>query len=174
MAKYENIVMLHDYVKLEEGWYNGFLKFGNNFDWCVNPIKNLNGNRFRDYFLSPHLCQTNMIKCIGNNDSYFLDNCLLPYSFQNTIQTNPYLYVSGTYYVIKKNVALKYPLNEDLVWGQGEDLELSSRLNGDNIIIKFNKLSCVSFLKLKEQCNWEVEISKEKLDYFIEYCKNII
>jgi hypothetical protein len=30
-AKYENIVLMHDYVKLGDNWYEGFLKFGDDY-----------------------------------------------------------------------------------------------------------------------------------------------
>jgi hypothetical protein len=37
-AKYENIVLMHDYFILDSDWYNGFCKFGHDFDFCVNKI----------------------------------------------------------------------------------------------------------------------------------------
>ena len=53
-AKFENIVLLHDYIKFDKNWYNGFIIFGNNFDWCITKILNNNGERFRDYSLFPY------------------------------------------------------------------------------------------------------------------------
>ena len=38
-AQYENIVLMHDYISLDTGWYKGFLKFGNTFGFCITPIK---------------------------------------------------------------------------------------------------------------------------------------
>jgi hypothetical protein len=170
-AKYENIVLMHDYIKLNEDWYSGFLRFGDNFEWCVNVIKNKNGERFRDYSLFPY----KTIFCnysFGDVDDYFNNNCLLPYDFINNNKTNKYMYISGSYYVIKKDVALKHKLDETLCLCQGEDVELSKRLHDNNIIIKCNKFSCVSFLKDKESRHWEREISQEKLDFFINYCNS--
>ena len=40
MSKFENIVYLHDYVYLDKSWYEGFLKYGNNFEVVVNRIIN--------------------------------------------------------------------------------------------------------------------------------------
>jgi hypothetical protein len=48
------------------------------------------------------------------------------------------MYISGAYFIIKKQIALQYPLNEKLVWGQGEDVELSQRLTDNNIVLKCN------------------------------------
>ena len=152
LSKYENVVLLHDYVKLEKDWYSGFCKFGNNFNICITPIETIDNKRFRDYnifapWMSPH----------------FDDGSLLPYDFEMTEGINKISYISGTYYIIKKNIALLYPLNETLCWGNGEDLELASRLSKDNILIKCNKYSKVKLLKNKYQCPFENEISEEKM-----------
>jgi hypothetical protein len=144
-AKYENIVLLHDYIIFDNDWYHGFLMYGNNFDVCVNKILNYDNTRFRDYVLARGLLEHEYI---------FASNCLLPYDFVNNEKTNKYLYISGSYYVIKKYIAQKYPLNENLCWGQGEDYELALRFHKDNIIIKFNKYSTVRFLKQKYQADF--------------------
>ena len=172
-AKYENVVLLHDYIIFDDNWYNGFLKFGNDFDWCVNKIVNCDGTRFRDYTFFPYkIPSMGMDYSPGDIDSYFNENCLLPYDFVNSIKTNKYLYVSGSYYVIKKKVALTHLLNEDLVWCQGEDLEFTKRLHDNGIIIKCNQFSTVKFLKQKNPEPWENEISDEKLQKFINFCNN--
>jgi len=51
MAKYENIVYLHDYIHLLPGWYEGHLKYGNDFEVLMDKIENLDGTRFRDWCL---------------------------------------------------------------------------------------------------------------------------
>ena len=47
-AKYDNIVFMHDYVQLNKNWYTEFLKFGNEWDICMNKIYNLD---ILNYFL---------------------------------------------------------------------------------------------------------------------------
>lgn len=173
-AKYENIVLLHDYVKLNDNWYNGFLQFGNtDFDWCITPIITIDGNRFRDYTLFP--CKVDYLNINYSPtdiDNYFEHHCLLPYDFVNNIKTNKYMYISGAYYIIKKHIALKYKLDENLVWGRGEDVEISKRLHANNIIIKCNRFSSVSLLKHKQYIPWEKPINKDKLKQFVDYCNN--
>jgi hypothetical protein len=170
-AKFENIVLLHDYIKFDNNWYNGFLLFGNNFDWCITKIFNNNGQRFRDYTLFPSKVNyLNINYSPGDFDKYFDNNCLLPYNFENNIKTNKYMYISGSYYIIKKKIALQYLLDENLVWGQGEDVEYSKRLNENGIIIKCNKHSSITLLKQKNHAPWEKEITTEYLNKFIEYC----
>jgi len=172
-AKYENIVFLHDYIKLDDNWYNGFLKFGNEFNWCVNKIVNSDGSRFRDYTLFPYkVDELGINYSPGDIDSYFNENCLLPYDFVNSIKTNKYMYISGSYYVIKREIALNHLLNENLVWGQGEDVEFSKRLHANGVIIECNQFSSVQFLKYKGNAPWEIEISNEKLQKFIDYCND--
>lgn len=173
-AQYENIVLLHDYVKLNDDWYDGFLKFGTDYDWCITPIQNLDGSRYRDYTLFPHTVDhLNIHYSCGDIDYYFEDNCLLPYDFVNNIKTNKYMYISGTYYVIKRSVALKYKLDERLIRCESEDIEYTKRLHENGIIIKCNQWSSVSFLKYKGPVYWENLVSNEKLEYFINYCNNL-
>ena len=165
MAQYENVVLLHDYVALESDWYSGFLKFGNEFDWCVSRIQTQDGTRFRDYSLL-----WNAYREIGGArirlHPYFETHGLLPYSFQNTHYTNSFLYISGTYYVIKRRVAETSPLNEQLLAFQGEDTELSLRLHRKGVMVQCNPHSTVRFLKEKGQCFWENEIDEEHAKLF--------
>ena len=173
-AKYENIVLLHDYVKLGDNWYKGFLEFGNNFDFCVTRIINKDGNRFRDYTLFPYeVDYLNITYSPGKDiDPYFHDNCLLPYNFINNEKTNKYMYISGSYYVIKKNIAINNLLNENLVHGRGEDVEYSKRLHKKGIIIKCNYYSNVIFLKQKDSIDWDKEVNPQYLNKFTMYCEN--
>ena len=172
-AKYENVVLLHDYIVLGEHWYEGFLKFGNDFDFCVTKIINKNGNRFRDYTLFPGKVDfLNIDYSPGDIDHYFYDNCLLPYDFINNINTNKYMYISGSYYVIKKHIAAKYLLDENLVWNRGEDVEYSKRLHNNGIIIKCNTFSSVHLLKYKPSVHWEKEVSPEYLNKLVTHCNN--
>jgi hypothetical protein len=173
VAKYENVVLLHDYIQLNPDWYSGFLRFGNDFDWCVTRILNMKNRRFRDYTLLPSRCEEiGLFYSPGDIDPYFFDNCLLPYDFENSHATNKYMYISGSYYIIKKSIALRFPLDETLFHCQSEDVELSKRLHQNGIIIRCNPFSSVSFLKPKGSVHWEKEICPEKLREFIEYCND--
>ncbi|UVV62742.1 hypothetical protein NXY01_00345 [Bacteroides fragilis] len=69
---------------------------------------------------------------------------LLPYK----IQCKKYQYISGTYFVVKKDFFINNLLDEKLRWGEGEDVEWSKRVR-EKANIVFNNNSCVSFLKDK-------------------------
>lgn len=138
-AKYENIVYLHDYIIFNEYWYQGFLIHGNDFNVCMTKIINLDGSRFRDWVLWPH----------NNNDMDALTHpslqCLIPYEVRNL---SKYMYISGSYWVAKKTLMEEFPLDESLVWGQGEDVEWSFRVR-DKFDFSMNELSSVHLLKYK-------------------------
>jgi hypothetical protein len=154
-AKYENIVLVHDYINFEEDWYEGFLKFGNSFDVCVTKIKKMDGTRFRDYVIFPY-----------GHMNPFHSRALIPYDYPPSLKLSKIMYISGAYYVIKKKIALQYPLDERLLWGQGEDVLLSKILTKNNIIIQFNSNSSVRFLKNKDSMPWETPLIKEDLLLF--------
>ena len=116
-AKYDNLVIMHDYIKLEEGWYKGFLEFGDDWDVCMNVVNNIEGGRWVDW-LSDH----------GNY------HVLIPYNTKDDS-----MYVSGAYWVAKKSFMKQYPLNENLTWGQAEDVEWSRRwMNNKNYKMNIN------------------------------------
>jgi len=117
IAKYENIVYLHDYISLIEGWYEGQLEAGNEFKVRMDKIRNFNGERFRDWCLWCHN---------GNEmDSFIGRDCLIPYDITHL---SKYIYISGSYWVAKRDVMLEFPLNEKLGWGEGEDVQWSKEV----------------------------------------------
>lgn len=109
-ATNENIVYMHDYLMLSEGWYEGFLKFGNSWDVCMNVITNKDGTRYRDWVTW---------------DDPQLGLCRVDY---NTYKKTELMYISGAYWVAKKWVMEADPIDESLCWGQGEDVEWSKRM----------------------------------------------
>lgn len=116
-SKYDNIVFLHDYVKFLDGWYEGQMDCGNEFFVRMDIVVDNDGQRFRDWCIWP-----------GNGnemDSIIGLDCLIPYDISNL---SKYMYISGTYWVAKKHVMEEFPLNEDLVWGEMEDVEWSKRV----------------------------------------------
>jgi len=149
-AKYENIVVFHDYIVIEPGWYKGFLKHGNNFQICINPIKTSNGKRFRDYVLFNNYLP-----------EPFSQKTMIPYSSTLTPQISKLSYISGSYYVVKKSLALKIPLREELYWNQGEDVIFSQDLGDNNILIQCNPYSSVKLLKDKYTHHFENEMSND-------------
>ena len=130
-SSYENIVYLHDYVYLLEGWYEGFLKYGNKFHVCMNPILNTDNTRFRDWTLWDYPIS-------GLEE----DEKLLPY---NVTHLSRWMYISGTYWVAKKTIMEKFPIDESLGHGEGEDIVWSFQVR-DQYDFDINIFSKVKLL----------------------------
>lgn len=138
-AKYEIIVFLHDYYLFDLDWYKEMLNFGDNFDVCMNQITNIDGSRYHDWVL-----------WVENNS--FLDKyveksrvTLIPYKYKKFLK---YMYVPGGYWIAKREFMIKNPLNEELVWGQAEDVEWSKRIR-KLADYKINSKSILKILKHK-------------------------
>ena len=132
-ATNDNVCILHEYVGLCENWYDGYVNFGNNWDVCMNSIRMSNGLRYRDW-----ITLSRPIEFI---------------SYEDKSKTNNNMYISGTYWCAKKDFMLKNPLNIQLIWGQGEDIEWSVRcMSFWNY--KFNPNSTVKLLKEKPKDDW--------------------
>ena len=142
-AKYENIVFSHDYVTYSEDWYDGYLRYGNDFKVCCNKVINLKNERYMDWMLWPfngtHLDD---IVSGGIVSGHQDRECLIPYDITNL---SKYMYVQGSYWVAKKEIMLKYPLDENKIWGMGEDVEWSMRYrsNPQNLFSINSRSTCV-------------------------------
>jgi len=138
-AKFENIVYAHDYITYDENWYTGFKQFGNDFDVCMTKIINADGTRFRDWLIWPH------------NDNKMDDimarqrGCMIPYHLTHL---SKYMYISGAYWVAKKLVMEKHPLDETLCWAESEDVVWSKQVRQE-FDFKMNALSSVKMRKYK-------------------------
>lgn len=148
-SKFENIVYLHDYVSFDKDWYNGFLKFGNDFDVCMTRILNSDGSRYRDWCL----WKDDADKFVSPN------NYLIPYDIDNL---SGMMYISGAYWIAKKEFMINNRLNEKLKWEQGEDVEWSLRVR-NKTNFKINTESCVHLLKQKNRIFNEVNINEDRL-----------
>jgi hypothetical protein len=156
-AEFENIVYCHDYIIFGRDWYNEFLKFGNDWDVCMNCIKNKNGERFRDWTLC-----SNFIPHLPVNLGV---NLLLPYDVSNLTK---YQYISGSYWVAKKYIMQKYKLDELLSWGQSEDIKWSKEIVDANAKYVMNKNSTVYINKEYKDPIFRT-IDKSKIDILSKY-----
>jgi hypothetical protein len=146
-AKFNNVVYLHDYVSLAPDWYEGFKTFGDGFDICMTPILNANGSRYRDWTI-----------WIADNDPDCQNrNRLLPY---DVMHLSKFMYISGAYWIAKKDVMVKFPFEERLVWGESEDV-IWSRQVREHYQFSINTHSTARLLKQKDRVF--NEITPEKL-----------
>ncbi len=140
-AKYENVVITHDYFLLDENWYSGFLKYGNNFTVCSNVVLNKDGTRFRDWQLKDPQWRPGPLPQLQRRR-------LLPYDFRHQNLHNN-MFINGGYWVAKKHIMQHIPLNESLSWNEGEDIEWSNRVT-EFYPLCFNKYSTCHLQKQKD------------------------
>ena len=146
-AEYENVCMMHEYVGLCEGWYDGFEKFGYEWDVCMNPIRMSNGLRYRDW-----ITMQRPINFISYSDS----------------TKTKEMYISGTYWCGKRSFMTKNPQDIQRAWGMGEDIEWAMRCN-QKWNYKLNPHSVVKLLKEKPKSDWNPD---PKLDPDIDLWYN--
>lgn len=156
-SKYENIVIMHDYYQLMPGWKKGWDNFNVEFDLGMNVINDLRGKRFRDWLLLPASSQ------FYTKREDIEQNRNVSYSF---VEMPDYLhahsYISGGYFVVKKEFMLKHPLDESLSWGQSEDIRWSNEIRWVTKP-KFNVNSEVRTLK-PGHCWYQGECTEEFLN----------
>lgn len=111
-AKYPVLVMLHDYICLKPGFYEGFVRFGSDWDVAMCRMLEQNGNRSMDWMGLP-------------NDPIY-GNVLHPYDYSDPRGK----YVPGNFFVVKREFLLQNPLDLNRIWCQGEDIEWSKRIFG--------------------------------------------
>jgi hypothetical protein len=131
-AQHEVVVIMHDYVKFHADWYEEFEKFGTHWDVCVHQCLNYIGAR---------------------SDGWRIDRypglpwaCMVPYDMYDLA---PYMAIQGNYAVVKREHFLKYPFDEDRLWGQAEEMEWSRRIV-PNSYIRCNPNCIVQYTRPRE------------------------
>lgn len=130
VAKHENVVYLHDYHAFDAGWYAGMVGFGEDWDVQMNAIQSIHGERFLDWVIYDH----------PQHPMY----SYIPY---DRVDLARHQYISGGYWVARKEFMVANPLDESLVSHQEEDLEWSRRIRGiANLVM--NPAAVVRHLKV--------------------------
>jgi hypothetical protein len=115
------VVILHDYMKLNQDWTRSNVEAFTNSTWDVAMcrITNPDGTRWVDWTL---WTQNNFgIRWWFNRT---LAN-LVPYTTENLTR---FMYVGGAVMIVRREFMLDNPLDENLAWGESEDVEWSLRV----------------------------------------------
>lgn len=130
-ASYDYIVYLTDYVALCPGWYEGMLKFGNDFKVMISPMIDIDGDRFLDWVVWSNA--TNPLYPAhpywSVSDYHQLRKILLPYSVTHM---SKHQYISGAYWVSPKRFMEEFPFDENLLHRESEDVEWSFRVRDNH------------------------------------------
>lgn len=128
-AKYDKLMISHDYLYFLPGWKKGFDQFGD-FTVGTNVVLDSIGNRHRDWVTWDY-------PGVGVS--------LLPYTHEFT----EYQVIGGNYFVVKRDFFLENPMNEKLRWGEGEDIDWGIMVR-KKTKFKFNPNSKVQYSKFKK------------------------
>jgi hypothetical protein len=129
------IIYLHDYFIFEPSPALQTICSRNQSDIIVPKVVNSDGKRFRDWIL-------------WVDNGWPLDwllertrRCMLPYFVKNLTQ---YQYISGGIWIAKREFMMANPLNEELSWGEAEDVEWSLRVRDFAKIEYAHKVKVIS------------------------------
>lgn len=128
-ARYDIVIPMHDYIKINPGWKKGFLSYGFDWDICNHQCLLSNGVRADGWRI--------------NQFPGLPRYCMIPYDIDIFV---PYMMIQGNYWAAKKSTMIQYPLDENLLWGMEEDAEWSRRVI-PNCKIKMNADCVVQYLK---------------------------
>lgn len=124
-ARFNNLCIMHDRLVLDPRWFAGMKKYGNTFEAITCQQISPNGDRAGDW--------------LTTNGNY---NKKTAYFQQYRIESLNYrdwdfwAYLGGQLTIIKKHVWVESPWNETLYWNDGEDVDLSLRLQQSGRIIR--------------------------------------
>ena len=159
IAKYDTLVIVHDYYLFDDDWYDGVKEYNasigyNNWDLMNNFVLRLeDSERGPDWVINPQY----MKKFLDNPaNSDILSELKNLYPTENhpmyvvglsphEKNLTPLQYVSGGFIMCKRKVLLSVPFNEDMKPGESEDLEWFERVkkSTDKFKLTFNTFSIV-------------------------------
>ena len=125
-AKYDNIVLMHDYHVFDKDWYVNFKSFGVDWEICSCPQYLITGAR--------NPMDWSLWDKPDHGRAWSLD-------YDDWSQTQ-YMYISGGFFIVKKHVLKQEPLDESRGWNEEEDVEWSMRVR-NKYIMKCNGGSVV-------------------------------
>lgn len=153
-AKYENIVVIHDRISFDSSWFDGMKKWGPYFDVLSCPI----------YYPNEKILRYNWdtMGFYGSKDR--LNRLRSTSGSLDPTDWDRYVFIGGPIIILKKHIWELQKWNEDLFWGDSEDVELSHKQHEKGIMIRFNPYSIVnSSIVTVALMGWHYEKDKRKL-----------
>ena len=168
-AKYENLMIMHDKIILDDNWYNWMQKYWNHFESLSCVTKNSEGKRYSDW------------KVVLGKDLYFIKNKIYSkirknvdqWIYKESLWFDQYYLnyndwdeqssVVGHFNILKKKVATQVHWDENLYWNCAEDVALSSDINANGFLNKFNPYSEVTSLNFRQAEHPVISFDIEKL-----------
>lgn len=168
-AKYENLVIMHDYYRLPSHYIYEFESVDvNDWDVLVHPVITLEGKRSADWIINPfamdaaiaeypELNNILMKAAPHENGARYVSS--LPY---DVLDLSELQYISGGYIVCKTEVLKNVPMNESLQPGAPEDVLWSQNLIDRGYKPKLQIIDPIEIMKPNK---WAVsEMPNEAID----------
>ena len=133
-ASNTNIMIVHDRFALGDNFFEGFEKYGYDFDFLSVKQFLLDGTEFP--------CQMKTEKTLQPSATIYVKDFNCCYDTQ---------FINGGLLILKKHTVESVPLNDMLMWFQMEDVEFSSRCIKHGIIPRVNYLSAVTVLDMRKE-----------------------
>lgn len=123
-ANHENVVYMHDYFELDEEWYDHLTSDPIEFDVGVTQILIDNPNegyaRHSDWLMNPYDYWK-----VFPTEYWSNWDVGLPY---DTEAFSKVQYISGGFWIAKREFMKRFPLDETLFWGESEDCRWSEQV----------------------------------------------
>ena len=132
-ALHDTLVLLHDYYLFDPSWYARWVAFNKHMTWDVasNAQYLLNGKRhFTDWVIWDH-------PTLPRYHSL---------GYQDWVHTQ-HQYISGGFFLVRRDFLRQYPINETMPPGSPEDVEWSLRIR-DRGVLCCNGLAIVRHNKV--------------------------
>jgi hypothetical protein len=124
-ARHPNLLIAHDRYVLDEGFFDGFTRFGYDFDFCAVQQTYDDGEPY------PAYCALNTTGLLWA-PTVHCEN-------YNVLHANQY--INGGLMVFKTHALRACPFNDLLYWNQAEDVEVSRAFTDDGMPPRMNYLS---------------------------------
>ncbi|CAI1853633.1 Uncharacterised protein [Serratia fonticola] len=177
-AMYANMAIFHDRYELDENWFLGMKRYGNNFQvlGCVNITTD--GERSEDWSRYPeNIAAATILRGWNTKDVKILPSYPI---FMDYRDWDENVFIPGGMIIIKKDVWRKVKWDERLYWNEQEDVWLSHMQYFYGIICRFNVNSRVIVKSKRGNNKITLKYSSSKrglpsplLRYVLSQCKGI-
>ncbi|SEQ35746.1 hypothetical protein SAMN05216522_102268 [Rosenbergiella nectarea] len=143
-AHFANICILHDRVLLPINFYSAVLAFGDDYpitgfqSFYFQDKYNLLPRKYSDFnTIAQDLTQEIDINNVEKKDTKLISKFF--YCYQHPARSRfGHDYLTGSLYLTKKNLWMKYPQNERLFWDDYEDIEYGIRMSSYGVPCRVN------------------------------------
>ena len=133
-----NLLIVHDRYRLDDRFFEGFARYGYDFDFLTVPQHFESGEEYPSYC---HLSEESL-------------RVTAPHAATNLNNLRLTPFINGGLMVVKTHLLRKLPLNELCFWNQAEDIELTVTMMRHCIAPRFNPYSSATTINVDKTIMW--------------------